>query len=91
MRSILCLLLSGHSQPPSTIDALLAQCTIESFSDTGRYFLKENSSQGDRDSAYRNWMLLCIKAKGFVYSHKKCPPAKDGALQASETRCYEKL
>ena len=78
-----------HATGP--VDALLAQCTIESYSDTGRHFLKENSSQVDRDASYRNWMLLCMKAKGFVYSSKKCPPAKDGASQASEARCYEKL
>lgn len=80
---------TAHAAGP--IDALLAQCTIESYSDTGRHFLKENNSQADRDAAYRNWMLLCMKGKGFVYSSKKCPPAKNGTLQASEERCYEKL
>lgn len=69
----------------------LAQCTLESYSDTGKRFLKENHFENDRDAAYRNWMLLCMEAKGFGYDPKKCPPAKGGALQASEGNCYEKL
>ena len=87
----LLLLATTATHAAGPVDALLAQCTIDSYSDTGRHFLKENSSQVDRDSAYRNWMLLCMKAKGFVYSDKKCPPAKDGASQSSEARCYEKM
>ena len=80
---------AAHATGP--VDALLAQCTIDSYSETGRQFLRENSSQGDRDAAYRNWMLLCMKAKAFVYSPKTCPPANEGALQVSEARCYEKM
>ena len=79
---------AGASVP---LEAALAQCTVDSYSDTGRHFIKENTSPGDKDAAYRNWMLLCMKAKGFSYNPKRCQPAKDGALQASESRCYEKM
>lgn len=75
--------------PPSKV--YLAQCTLESYSDTGKRFLKENHSENDRDAAYRNWMLLCMESKGFRYDLKKCPPIKGGAFQASEGSCYEKL
>jgi hypothetical protein len=93
-KTVLVLLLATMSTvamavPPSK--TYLAQCTLESYSDTGRRFLKENHSENDRDAAYRNWMLLCMEAKGFGYDPKVCPPAKNGALQASEGKCYEKL
>ena len=87
----LLLLFTTATHAADQVDAFLAQCTIDSYSDTGRHFLKENKSQADRDAAYRNWMLICMKAKGLVYSDKRCPLAKDGASQASEARCYEKM
>ena len=88
---VLLLLSTTAAHATGPVEALLAQCTIESYSDTGRHFLKESGSQGDRDAAYRNWMLLCMKAKAFAYNQKKCLPAKNGALQVSEARCYEKM
>ena len=80
---------SAHAS--SAVESILAQCTIDSYSETGRQFLKENASRTDQDSAYRNWMMLCMKAKGFAYNLKRCPPSKDAATQASEARCYEKM
>ena len=71
------------------IKALLAQCTIDSYGDAGRHFLKENESQKNRDKAYRNWMLLCMEAKGFTYDIKACPLTHDAVLKASEPNCYK--
>lgn len=52
--------------------ALLAQCHLESFGDAGRHFLKENANTADKDFAYRNWMMLCMQSKGFVYDLTAC-------------------
>lgn len=78
-----------HAEMP--IPAHLAQCTIDSYGETGRQFLKENNSKTDRDRAYRNWMVLCMEAKGFKYSVQKCPLPKNGAFRTSEGGCYEKM
>lgn len=87
----LLLLSTAAARATEPVEALLAQCAIDAHSDTGRNFLKENNSQADPSAAYRNWLLLCMKAKAFAYSPKRCPPAKDGSLQASEARCYERM
>ena len=73
------------------IKAHLAQCTVDSYGDAGRHFLKENESQKDRDKAYRNWMLLCMEAKGFTYDIKACPLTHDGALKAFDPNCYKRM
>jgi hypothetical protein len=84
-----CFTASGHAA--GSVDALLAQCTIDSYSETGRNFLKENTSKTDPDAPYRNWILLCMRAKGYGYSLKKCPATKDVPSQPSEGRCYDPL
>jgi hypothetical protein len=73
------------------VEAAFAQCVIESYSETGENFQKQNTSKTDADAAYRNWMLLCMQAKGFEYDAKKCPPAKDGGFQSSEVGCYGEM
>lgn len=73
------------------IKAHIAQCTVDSYGDAGRHFLKENESQKDRDKAYRNWMLLCMEAKGFTYDTKACPLKRDGMLEASDLSCYKRM
>lgn len=80
-------LLAGCDQNPKQ---LLAQCTIDSYSDAGRHFLKEGGSDLDRDKAYRNWMLLCMEAKGFSYDAEQCPPT-DSGVRSSEKECYKKM
>lgn len=86
-----CMVLASAAHGEMPAQAHLAQCTMDSYSETGRHFLKENNFQNDRDRAYRNWMALCMEAKGFKYSIQKCPLPKDGAFQTSEARCYEKM
>lgn len=83
--------MGNSAMAASPTKVYLAQCRLEAFSDTGRYFRKEFQNKNDRDAAYRNWLLLCMEAKGFGYDLKKCPPATGGAFQASEENCYEKL
>lgn len=73
------------------VDAYYSQCVIESYSETGKNFEKENKSETDKDRAYRNWMLLCMEAKGFQYDGDKCPPNKDATLQATEKSCYKEM
>lgn len=80
---------TAHAEMP--IKAHLAQCTVDSYGDAGRHFLKENESQKDRDKAYRNWMLLCMEAKGFTYDIKACPLTNDGVLKASDPSCYKRM
>ena len=80
---------NAHAEEPMKV--LLAQCTIDAYSDTGRHFLKENNSSHDRDSSYRNWMLICMEAKGYAYNIQKCPPATNGKADFSNYLCYKKM
>lgn len=78
-------------QAEMPIKAELAQCTIDSYGDTGRRFLEENMSPKDRDKSYRNWMLLCMEAKAFIYDIKACPLSQGSALKTSEPSCYKRM
>ncbi len=84
-------LFAPSAQAETPIKAQLAQCTIDSYGDAGRHFLEKNKSPKDRDEAYRNWMLLCMEAKGFTYDIKACPLMQDGALKASDPGCYKRM
>lgn len=84
-------LFAPAAQAEMPIKAQLAQCTIDSYGDAGRHFLEENKSPNDRAKAYRNWMLLCMEARGFTYDIKACPLTQDGALKASEPGCYKRM
>lgn len=84
-------LFASAAQSEMPIKAQLAQCTIDSYSDGGRHFLEGYKSPNDRDEPYRNWMLLCMQAKGFTYDIKACPLTKDEALKASEPSCYKRM
>lgn len=78
-----------ESSPP--VDAALAQCTIDSHGATGRAFLTENKVPADPDAAYLNWMLLCMRAKGFQYDPKQCPPeSTPPAVVPNDARCFHR-
>ena len=74
-----------------SVESVFAQCVIDAYSDTGRYFLRENAQPNDKDASYRNWLLLCMRAKGFSYNENRCRPVNGWKLLASETRCYDRM
>jgi len=88
--SALIALATAACDTSSSIEAALAQCTIDSYGDKGARFLKENASQRDRDAAYRNWMLLCMEARGFTLDARQCPSADAVSARSSSSRCYRK-
>jgi hypothetical protein len=81
--------ITAHAGIP--VEAYYSQCVLESYSETGKNFVKENKSETDKDFAYRNWMLLCMESKGFKYDGEKCPPTKDAKLQVTAKSCYKEM
>jgi invasion protein IalB len=89
---VLSMFLSACAREPP-VDAPWAQCHIESFGDVGRRFISEFPNvnpQSDPDRAYRNWMLMCMRAKGFSYDNTKCAVDQTGIFtQIAASHCYK--
>ena len=74
-----------------SVEASLAQCTIDSHGDAGRSFLNANRAPNDADAAYLNWMFLCMKARGFQYEPQQCPPeSTPPAMVPNDARCFRR-
>jgi invasion protein IalB len=88
----LALLAMTACESSPSVEASLAQCTIDSYGNAGQTFLKANNVANDPDAAYRNWTLLCMKAKGFGYEAQQCSASSAiGDIAFNDERCFRRM
>jgi hypothetical protein len=81
---------SCEDTKPKSIRALLAQCQLESYSQTGKNFIKENYNEKYPDESYFNWMQLCMQTKDYDYNRSTCPKTNTNSLDVFNVKCYDK-